>query len=454
MAANDEGSSRSSRQELAVRSPSSPAIPSVRSVDDYLALATRENTRTSYASAIRHFEVEWGGLLPATPDSVARYLATYGSRLASSTLQHRLSALSRWHHEQGFTDPTKHSLIRQVLRGIRVSQPIVVKQAKPLQLEHIEAFDHDVRDRLETAEAGTRLRLLRDHALLLLGFWRGFRSDELASLLIENISITPGQGMVCYFGHSKADRQARGRSFSTPALSRLCPVSACQAWIEASGFDHGPLFRRIDQWGHLGDEPLHVDSIAPLLRSLLKQAGVPESATFSTHSMRRGFANWASENGWDVKQLMDYVGWRDMKSALRYVDVATSAARDRIESALTPMAIPATAIIVKALAGQPPAPENQSVRLELKMNLSAPGGSARKAETARRRIEQWCLQPRKLRRLDNEGLRYEISVAFSDAEPLDDSVYQLLDEMHRIAEERQCALEASFKDRAADRYWN
>lgn len=454
MAANEEGLNRSEPHDMAVRGAVSPAVLSARSVDDYLALATRENTRTSYASAVRHFEIEWGGLLPATPDSVARYLAAYGARLASSTLQHRLSALSRWHNEQGFVDPTKHALVRQVLRGIRVSQPVVVKQAKPLQLEHLEAFDQGLRDRLDTAEAGERLRLLRDRALLLLGFWRGFRSDELASLLIENVSITSGQGMVCYFGHSKADRQARGRSFSTPALSRLCPVSACQAWIEASGCEQGPLFRRIDQWGHLGGDHLHVDSIAPLLRSMLEQAGIPESATFSTHSMRRGFANWASENGWEIKQLMEYVGWRDMKSALRYVDVATSAARDRIESALTPRAIPATAIIVNALAGQQPALEAQSIRLELRMNLSAPGGSARKAETARRRIEQWCLKPRKLRRLDEEGLRYEISLTFNDAEPLDDTVYQLLDEMHRIAEERQCNLEASFRDRAADRYWN
>ncbi|QXW42682.1 hypothetical protein [Pseudomonas amygdali] len=36
--------------------------------------------------------------------------------------------------------------------------------------------------------------------------------------------------------------------------------------------------------------------------------------------MRRGFATWASANGWDIKGLMSYEGWKDMKSALRYVD--------------------------------------------------------------------------------------------------------------------------------------
>jgi hypothetical protein len=32
-------------------------------IDRYLEAATRENTRRSYQSAIRHFEVDWGGFL-------------------------------------------------------------------------------------------------------------------------------------------------------------------------------------------------------------------------------------------------------------------------------------------------------------------------------------------------------------------------------------------------------
>ena len=57
-------------------------------LDQYIDAATRENTVRSYASALRHFEVEWQGHLPATPDSVARYLATYAQTLATSTLRY------------------------------------------------------------------------------------------------------------------------------------------------------------------------------------------------------------------------------------------------------------------------------------------------------------------------------------------------------------------------------
>ncbi len=66
-------------------------------LDRYLEAATRENTQRSYASALRHFEVEWGGHLPATPDSVARYLADQAPKAAINTLKQRLAALAHWH---------------------------------------------------------------------------------------------------------------------------------------------------------------------------------------------------------------------------------------------------------------------------------------------------------------------------------------------------------------------
>lgn len=87
------------------------------SVDLYLEAADRKNTRLSYASALRHFEVEWGGFLPATSEAVARYLAAYGGELANSTLRQRLAALARWHQDQGFQDPTKSPLVRRCSRA-------------------------------------------------------------------------------------------------------------------------------------------------------------------------------------------------------------------------------------------------------------------------------------------------------------------------------------------------
>nr|WP_256597516.1 tyrosine-type recombinase/integrase [Pseudomonas sp. 31-12] len=67
---------------------------------------------------------------------------------------------------------------------------------------------------------------------------------------------------------------------------------------------------------------------------IFEQTGV-SADLYSSHSMRRGFATWASANGWDLKALMKYVGWKDMKSAMRYIDSSDSFGELAMASALT-----------------------------------------------------------------------------------------------------------------------
>lgn len=167
------------------------------------------------------------------------------------------------------------------------------------------------------------MKCRRDIALVLIGFRRGFRGDELARLQVEHTQAEAGAGITFYLPYTKGDRQHQGTTFHTPALKKLCPVQAYINWITVAGIAHGPVFRKIDRWGNLADGGINSNSLIPMLRRIFAQAGVP-SDIYSSHSMRRGFATWASANGWDIKSLMGYVGWKDIKSALRYVDAGSS----------------------------------------------------------------------------------------------------------------------------------
>lgn len=304
-------------------------------LDQYLDAATRDSTRQSYRAAIEHFEVQWKGLLPATADGVARYLAEYADTLAVSTLRQRLAALAQWHSEQGFPDPTKAPIVRKALRGIRALHPAQEKQAKPLQLDELErvvgALDHAIDVARRRGDRAGELRYLRDKSLILLGFWRGFRSDELSRLRVEHVQASAGEGITCFLAWTKGDRQNLGTTFKAPALSRLCPVEAYLDWVGAAQLTTGPVYRAIDRWGHVGENGLHVDSIAPLLRAIFKNGGLASADAYSGHSLRRGFANWAASDDWDVKSLMEYVGWRDIKSALKYLDSSVAYAKGRME---------------------------------------------------------------------------------------------------------------------------
>jgi integrase len=277
--------------------------------------------------------------LPATSDNIANYLIEYAETLAINTLRQRLAALAQWHISQGFPDPTKSPVVRKVFRGIQALHPAKEKQAKPLQLDQLEL----VSQWLVSATVSSRsqdnrqaeLRFVRDRALLLLGFWRGFRGDELTRLRVEDVTVSPGEGMICYLPQTKSDRRYRGTSFKTPALSKLCPVDAFTDWIHTAQLTSGPVFRAIDRWGHLSEVGLHEDSLIPIFRATLNNAGIESTRLYSGHSLRRGFATWATANGWDLKTLMQYVGWKNVQSAMRYVDVDDEFSQQRIEDSLT-----------------------------------------------------------------------------------------------------------------------
>jgi integrase len=291
--------------------------------DRYLQAGTRENTRKSYRAAVEHFETTWGGFLPATGDSIVRYLAEYADQHAISTLKQRLAALAQWHITQGFPDPTKTPTVRQMIKGIRTLHPTQEKQAAPLLLRHLEQavgwLEREATLAAERNDFKSVMRYRRDIALVLIGFWRGFRGDELARLQVENTQAEAGTGITFYLPHTKGDRRHLGASFQTPALKKLCPVDAYINWITVAGIARGPVFRKLDRWGNLADGGINPNSLIPMLRRIFKQAGIP-AEMYSSHSMRRGFATWASANGWDIKSLMTYVGWKDVKSAIRYVD--------------------------------------------------------------------------------------------------------------------------------------
>ena len=104
--------------------------------------------------------------------------------------------------------------------------------------------------------------------------------------------------MICYLAKTKGDRALNGQYYQVPALKHLCPVQAYLDWLMISELTSGVVFRSINRWGHISSDAL-----------------------YSVHSLRLGFANWATSNGWDIKTLMEYVGWKNMNSTMRYIDV-------------------------------------------------------------------------------------------------------------------------------------
>ena len=291
-------------------------------VDRYMAAGRRKNSVRTYESGLKHYETEWKGLLPATVDNVCQYLAHYAPELSVPTLKLRLAALAKWHKENRFSDPTKDPRVELVLKGIKREHPHTPRQAAALGIADLAQAVHVLQEAADEAyQAGDRKSVLqhkRDLAFLLIGFWRGFRGNELCNLRVKNVHAERGIGLEVMVRGSKGDRSNEGVSFSTPALPKLCPVGAYLDWIESAGLVDGPVFRSISRWGAVGADSLSTSNASKLLRDILIRGGL-DADKYSSHSLRHGFAHWATHHGWDLQEIMDYVGWKDIKSALRYM---------------------------------------------------------------------------------------------------------------------------------------
>ena len=138
----------------------------------YVCDSLAENTRRAYQSDLRHFEV-WGGSLPASPETVAVYLAAHADHLSVTTLIRRLASLSKAHQVRGLSNPIRSEFVRATLRGIKRRRRRTPVQAKPLLRDDLllvlDAMGNDLKD-------------LRDRAILLIGFAGALRRSELVAL--------------------------------------------------------------------------------------------------------------------------------------------------------------------------------------------------------------------------------------------------------------------------------
>jgi hypothetical protein len=87
-------------------------------IADLVRESLAPNTRAAYLADLAHFE-NWGGRIPAEPETVAAYLATHANALSVATLNRRLAALAKVHRSHGVANPTSSEVVKSVLRGLK-----------------------------------------------------------------------------------------------------------------------------------------------------------------------------------------------------------------------------------------------------------------------------------------------------------------------------------------------
>lgn len=267
-----------------------------------------ENTRRAYRFDIAAFEA-WGGTIPASPATVAAYLADHAEQLSVATLVRRIASISKAHEARNFPNPCRSELVRATMRGIKRRRGCGQEQAKPLLKE----------DLFQVLVAmGDGVKAARDRALLLVGFAGGFRRSEIVGLNVADLENVR-QGLIVHLRRSKTDQDGAGRKIGIPfGRTRFCPVLAAERWLEISGIDAGAIFRPINRHAQVAPGRLSGDAVSIIVKERVAVAGLDPSG-FSGHSLRAGFATSAAQVGVSTSKIRAQTGHASDAMLSRYI---------------------------------------------------------------------------------------------------------------------------------------
>ena len=285
------------------------------SVVGHLQDAKAANTRRAYRHDMAHFhswcQSQQLAAVPAEPDTVALYVAALAGQARVATIERRLAAISVAHQMQGLESPTRSSLVRTAMQGVRRRHGSARRQVTPLRLP--------VLRRLLQALPEHSAAAVRDRAILLLGFAGGFRASELAALELADLEELE-EGLVVHLRRSKTDPAGQGRDVAIPRGRHpdTCPVRAVLRWVTVAGAESGPLFRRIDKMDRVANFGLRPVAISAIVQRACARAGLPHTE-YAGHSLRSGFATEAAAQGASERAIMAQGGWRSVQMARRYI---------------------------------------------------------------------------------------------------------------------------------------
>ena len=288
--------------------------PSLDRAREFARQSKAENTLRGYRGDWKDF-CRWCGArelcpVPASPETVAAYIADCAGHLKVGSIQRRLNAIAEAHKAVGVESPRSAGIVRNTIKGIRRTMGTAVVQKAA-------ALTDDIRAMVSVTDAG--LIGTRDRAMILLGFAGAFRRSELVGLDIEDCMFGK-DGLTVTLRRSKTDQHGAGRKIGIPYGSNpdTCPVRTVQSWMEHAAIVSGPLFRSITRHGQLRPGLLAGIDVARVVKKLAVRAGL-DAAKYAGHSLRAGHATSAAIAGASERSIMAQTGHRSVQIVRRYI---------------------------------------------------------------------------------------------------------------------------------------
>jgi site-specific recombinase XerD len=286
--------------------------PDLMAAVDLAKAEKAASTRKAYRTDFRLFKAWCEGkgvsALPASPETVAAFLASESKTAKPSTLGRRAAAIRYAHKLAGLPLPTDAEGVKATMRGIRRTLGTARVRKAPAVAGKMLGM---------VATAPDKLAGLRDRALLLIGFGGALRRSELVALDVADISETE-TGLFVTIRGSKTDQERMGATIAIARGDIACPAKALRKWLDAAGIEAGPIFRPIDKAGTMRASRLTCRSVANIVKAYAGRAGF-DAGTFSGHSLRAGFLTSAAAKGASIFKMMDVSRHKSVDTLRGYV---------------------------------------------------------------------------------------------------------------------------------------
>ena len=248
--------------------------------------------------------------LPASPETLARFLDENIATLRATTLVRRLAAIVRVHRLLKLENPANSERVRLARRRIQRFRPNRPRQAL--------GIDRNLRGQRLSA-CPDSLAGKRDKVLVALGFEGLCRRSELAALTVEDVVENRHGQLALIIRRGKSDQNGDGRVVTLSEAT----AEVLLDWIAAAGIVNGPLIRPVYRGTALARHMAGFSIFASA--EVHRQEGGARPATvtaISGHSLRVGAAQTLLGDGYDLLRLMKAGGWKSATTVLSYVDRA------------------------------------------------------------------------------------------------------------------------------------
>lgn len=291
----------------------------VESATKYMGDSLSENTKRAYRIQWDQFSA-WclvRGIepLPSTPEIVCvfiSWMADNGKKVA--TIARMLSSISKAHRVSGvFANPVGTELVKDAFSGIKRKLGSDQARVDPLSVS-------DVKKMVDSF--GVSIEGIRNKALILIGYFGGFRRSELVAVGRKDVKFSD-EGVRIKIARSKTDQEGKGFFKSIPKAKdeNYCPVLALQDWLNVAP-DSKFLFCHIE--GASGPvkvgKKLSDKMIARMLNRITFNLGI--KGWFAGHSLRAGFVTAAARAGKSNRAIMKMTGHKTYAMVDRYVRLA------------------------------------------------------------------------------------------------------------------------------------